>query len=277
MRSRTPCREDWEERWRSSPLPSPSGQALAAATRSLSRSKCPFSPPAAAFRVSGFLVGPPHPPQGVGLMGLSCWSGDRAGPRGRPRQPVMLLSKTPRHRSQQQPDLVFLPVHLASGLRRLAGTGHSAGQAHPLPDCTRGTGRCCHPERRAGAELLQPTPACLSPASQHQGCPRCVGSCFPAPLSCHSQLWGCPLPPMKGNPEKPRGKSTKPYPPPSQAPRVWGEDVRKGPEELLTIQRAFSTDAFGRRGLQVSTWFGFGSPPPFQLIRPSTESVPHGC
>lgn len=76
------------------------------------------------------------------------------------------------------------------------------------------------------------------------------------------------------------GKEHKavPTPPPQTGPTCFGGgDAQKGPGELLMIQRAFSTDVFWRRGQQVSTWFGFGSPPPFQLISTSTESVPHSC
>jgi len=69
--------------------------------------------------------------------------------------------------------------------------------------------------------------------------------------------------PGKPGLEKHRERAQSPtHSTPRPGPAPFGEDVRKGPRELLMIQRAFSTDAFGRRGVQVSTWFGFASPPP---------------
>lgn len=192
----------------------------------------------------------------------------------------MLLCETPQHGFQRRLDLVLPPRALQAPSKQVEETGgHQAccGTSSPTAKL--------HPRDMPGSKgwrqrSLGGPQACLSLASQPQGCPKSVGSCSPVFPGCHSQPQGCPLLPMKGSPGKPLGKNTNPYPPhPLARPCTFqeGGDMRKGSGELLMIQRVFSTDAFGRRGLQVSTWFGFGSPPPFQLIRLSTESVSRGC
>lgn len=90
-----------------------------------------------------------------------------------------------------------------------------------------------------------PNPQAVTPCGGHHSQPRSGAHSFP----------------QKAALEK--GKSTKSYPPPSPVRAVLGgRDMWKEPGELLMIQSAFSTDAFRQRGLQVSTWFGFGSPLP---------------
>ena len=88
-------------------------------------------------------------------------------------------------------------------------------------------------------------------------------------------------------PRKSIGKENKALPTPPTRLHVFGESRVEGPRELLKMQRLLSTNAFGWRGQQVSvkllilnseespsTWFGFSSPPPLQLMRPSAENVP---
>lgn len=166
-----PCWEGWEERWGNSPLPSPSGQALAAATRSLWRSKCPFPPPTAAFRVSGFSVGsnmglgPPRPPQGAfggaAMLGWGpCWSW------GYPRLPLLFPAPTTGDTPQQN---TSASVPAAAGTWQVGWGGWQAWATlwDKLTHCQ------VAPEGQADAvtrseawrqRSASSPPACLSPA-----------------------------------------------------------------------------------------------------------------
>lgn len=73
---------------------------------------------------------------------------------------------------------------------------------------------------------------------------------------------GSPAASHKRQPWNEHRALSTPSPQPGPPCFRWGT-CGKDQGELLMIQRAFSSDAFGRRGLQVSTWFGFGLPPPF--------------
>lgn len=157
------------------------------------------------------------------------------------------------------------------------GAGHAARQTCPQQGCAKGRGGCHLWEQGMEAEVLQLTPGLSPPGNSSIGVapnPWTVAPQFLPAVACSP---GSPTASHERQPWKNCCRRAQSPTPPSPALRIWGGDVRKGPGEPLTIQRAFSTDAFGRRGLQVSTWFGFGSPPPSQLIRLSAERVPHGC
>lgn len=100
------------------------------------------------------------------------------------------------------------------------------------------------------AEILLLTPSLSLPGIRESP----PGSSWPLLTA----LQWSPLSPTKGSPRKHWERARNPSHPPPQSV-LGGRDMWKGPGELLMIQSEFSTDAFRQRGLQVSTWFGFGS------------------
>lgn len=147
----------------------------------------------------------------------------------------------------------------SAGTRRAGGGGWQAlGTPWDKLACCQAMPERDAWEQRMEAEVLQPTPSLSLPGIT--GCPKSMGSCPPPPLV-SPRFTSCLL--QTAALENHQERAQSPTQPPAQAPHLWlggNDDVQKGPRELLTIQRAFSTDAFRRRGLQVSTWFGFGSP-----------------
>lgn len=220
------------------------------------------------------------------MVGPSCWGEDHAGPRdipgAHPSLPLPFLapatSDGPQRNGSQRRSALVPPPGLCrnpvSGWRRPVGAGRAVGQACLLQSHTRAR----HPGAMDGGKGPSADPKPVSAWHHSTGIapnPWAVATQF-LPAAAHSPRVVHCLP-QKAALENHWERAQSPTHPPQPGPTCLRGDVRKGPRELLMIQRAFSTDAFGWRGLQVSTWFGFGSPPPFQTIRLSARSIPHGC
>lgn len=241
------------------PLPAPSSGANAPFLHTRLHSGCPASP-----WLSKMGLGPPVPTLVGGFGGAVTlgWGLCRSVTGAHSRLSLPFLAPTTSDAPQQNAS-VRVPVAFQLGAlqapserveeagKRWARRGTSSPAAKPCRSQMPGNNRW------RLRSFSQPQ-ACLCLASQVAPNPWAVAP-LPPPVS--PRVTSCLL--QTAALENHQERAQSPTQPPGQAPHVWlggDDDVQKGPRELLTIQRAFSTDAFRRRGLQVSTWFGFGSP-----------------